>query len=157
MARSNGKTLAKSPHQLLKRAAQFAANIYTQTASGSGLTQRQFTLLSAVASNDGASQSALVTITGIDRSTLAELVARLIAQGLLQRRRMKEDARANAVRLTAAGRRALKAAEPGAGDVDKMLLAAVPAQHRKGFLTALAALASNIDEDGEAARRPRRS
>lgn len=141
----NGRAMAKSPHHLLKRAAQHAATIYAERRGGSGLTQRQYTLLQAVDQNDGASQSDLVRVTGIDRSTLADLVARLISQGYLQRRRTREDGRTNAVRLTASGRRVLKAAEPGAGDVDKQLLAAIPSRYRKGFLEGLAVLASLTD------------
>ncbi len=150
----NGKALAKSPHHLLKRAAQHAANIYASRSGRGGLTQRQYTLLHAVEQNEGASQSDLVRITGIDRSTLADLAARLIAQGYLQRRRTKEDGRTNAVRLTAAGRRTLKAAEPGAGDVDKQLLAVIPARYRKGFLEGLSILA-NYAEGEEAASAPK--
>lgn len=153
----NGKSLAKSPHHLLKRAAQHAANIYAERSGRSGLTQRQYTLLNAVEHNEGASQSDLVRLTGIDRSTLADLVARLIAQGYLQRRRTREDGRTNAVRLTASGRRMVRSAEPGAGDVDKLLLAMIPARYRKGFLESLAILASQADAEVEAAtaRKPR--
>ena len=61
--------------------------------------------------NDGKSQTELVKITGIDRSTLADLVARLMAQGYVQRRRTKEDARTNSVRLTPHGK---KTAQVGA-------------------------------------------
>jgi DNA-binding MarR family transcriptional regulator len=142
----NGKALSKSPHQLLKRAAQHASNIYMQTVGQGGLTQRQYTLLQAVELHEGASQSDLVRLTGIDRSTLADLAARLIDQGLLQRRRTREDARTNSVRLTAAGRRVLKAAEPGAGDVDKQIISSIPAKYRKGFLAGLEILANNVEE-----------
>ena len=85
------KQLSRSPYHLLKRAAQYAAHIYMGEVGKSGLTQRQFTVLLAVDQNDGISQTALVKMTGIDRSTLADLVARLLAQGYLQRRRTKDD------------------------------------------------------------------
>src|ERR1700752_3133226 len=116
------KQLSRSPYHLLKRAAQYAAYVYQGEVGKAGLTQRQFTVLIAVDQNDGVSQTALVKLTGIDRSTLADLVARLIAQGYLQRRRTKEDARTNMVRITAAGKKALKMAQPGAEEVDKAIL-----------------------------------
>ena len=84
----------------------------------SGLTHRQFTVLLAVDSNDGKSQTDLVKLTGIDRSTLADLVARLLAQGYLQRKRTKDDGRTNAIRITAIGKKMLKMAHPGADEVD---------------------------------------
>ena len=132
------KQLSRSPYHLLKRAAQYAAHIYQGEVGKSGLTQRQFTVLLAVDQNEGVSQTALVKMTGIDRSTLADLVARLLAQGYLQRRRTKDDGRTNSVRITSAGKRMLKIAQPGADEVDKQVLAVVPAGHRKPFTEALA-------------------
>ncbi len=111
----------------------------------SGLTQRQFTVLIAVDQNEGVSQTALVKMTGIDRSTLADLVARLLAQGYLQRRRTKDDGRTNSVRITSAGKRMLKLAQPGADEVDKQVLAVVPVSHRKPFAEALTLLAAEMD------------
>jgi DNA-binding MarR family transcriptional regulator len=49
--------------------------------------------------NEGLSQTGIVARTGIDRSTLADLVRRLQRKGLLQRRRTKDDARAYAVKM----------------------------------------------------------
>lgn len=142
------RVLARSPCHLLKRASQHAASLYMEQVGRTGLTQRQYAVLMAAEKNEGASQIELVRLTGIDRSTLADLIARLMAQGYLQARRAREDARTNAVKLTAAGRRALRAAEPGAGEADKLLMAAIPAKYRKAFIEALASLAAQT-ETGE--------
>jgi DNA-binding MarR family transcriptional regulator len=75
------------------------------------LTPRQLAVLRTVARNEGLSQTDIVDRTGIDRSTLADIVRRMQRKGLLQRRRTKEDARAYAVKLTAEGHKTLKAAE----------------------------------------------
>jgi DNA-binding MarR family transcriptional regulator len=150
------RVLARSPYQLLKRASQYAGSIYMDTVGRTGLTQRQYAMLMAVEKHEGASQTELVRVTGIDRSTLADLVARLIAQGYLQARRGREDGRTSTVRLTAAGRRALRAAEPGAGEADKQLLAAVPVKHRKSFIEGLMSLASRLEaEEPPAEKAPR--
>ena len=61
-------------------------------------------------------------ITGIDRSTLADMAARMIGRGLLERERSTLDARANAVRLTEAGRSALVEAGPKMAAADARLL-----------------------------------
>jgi DNA-binding MarR family transcriptional regulator len=154
--------LGKSPYFLLKRAAQFAAAIYARHVGRTGLTARQFTILKAVEANEGASQTALVQITGIDRSTLADVVARLVDQGYLNRRRRSDDARANTVRLSAAGRRAVRTISPGVEGVDRDILAALPRNHRKPFIEALAVLAAKMDGNGgresagKPAPRPRR-
>jgi DNA-binding MarR family transcriptional regulator len=144
------RQFTRSPYHLLKRAAQYAADVYMEEVGKSGLTQRQFTVLYAVEQNDGVSQTLLVKLTGIDRSTLADLVARLMAQGYLQRRRTRDDGRTNTVRITAAGRKALRTAQPGADEVDKAILAVVPSSHRRPFVESLAVLAGKLDEQQKA-------
>ncbi len=147
----DAKTFARSFSHLLKRSVQFAVHCYMEEAGKTGLTHRQFTVLSAADAHDGKSQTELVRITGIDRSTLADLVARLMSQGYVQRRRTKEDARTNSIRLTPQGKKALKAAQAGAEDVDKKLLSLFSASDRKVVLENLAVLASEMDkfEDAE--------
>ncbi len=140
------KDLNKSPYHLLRRAWQFAGDIYAQEVGENGLTHRQFTVLLAVEQNEGASQTDLVSLTGIDRSTLADLVSRLIKRGYLQRRRTKEDARANSIRLSAAGRRALKTAQPGANTADRKLLRVLSTERRKEFVSALAEISEALEE-----------
>jgi len=98
------------------------------------LTPRQYAILLTVAQNEGLSQTHLVEKTGIDRSTLADIVRRLLKKGLLQRRRTKDDARAYAVKLTEEGLRILKSAEPMARKVDDRILAALPNQQRERFV-----------------------
>lgn len=140
------KQLTRSPSQLLKRAAQFSNHIYMGEVGKSGLTHRQYTVLLAVDANDGKSQTELVKITGIDRSTLADLVARLLAQGYLQRRRTKDDGRTNSIRITAVGKKMLKTALPGADEVDRQLLSLIAASERKSFVDNLVILAAEMDK-----------
>ena len=140
------KQFSRSPSHLLKRAAQFSNHIYMDEVGKSGLTHRQFTVLLAVDNNDGKSQTDLVKVTGIDRSTLADLVARLLAQGYLQRRRTKDDGRTNAIRITAVGKKMLKTAQPGADEVDRQLLSLISGGDRKFFLDNLAVLAAEMDK-----------
>ncbi len=152
------KQFTRSPSHLLKRAAQYSNLIYMGEVGRSGLTHRQFTVLLAVDSNDGKSQTDLVKLTGIDRSTLADLVARLMAQGYLQRRRTKDDGRTNAIRITTIGKKMLKTALPGADEVDRLLLSLVSSSERKSFLDNLALLAAEMDkiEGGEPAKPARK-
>ena len=111
MARSSFK-LETAPGHLLRRAQQFAYDLYMAEVGRDGLTPRQFTVLHAVQEDEGLSQTDLVRKTGIDRSTLADMISRLLKKGLLARERTKTDARANSVRITAAGKKALSSALP---------------------------------------------
>jgi DNA-binding MarR family transcriptional regulator len=153
----DAKTLSRSFSHLLKRAVQFSVHRFSEEVGKSGLTHRQFTVLAAVDAHDGKSQTELVKITGIDRSTLADMVARLMAQGLVQRRRTKEDARTNAVKLTPNGKKALKTAQTGADDVDRQLLSLFSGTDRKTVMDCLAEIASAMDKVDEAVEAPKPS
>ena len=122
------------------------------------ITQRQYAVLAAAAAHEGANQTDLVRITGIDRSTLADLVARLLAQGYLQRKRTKDDGRTNAIRITTVGKKMLKMAQPGADEVDKQLLSLIPSSERKSFIDNLSVLAAEMDriEEKEPAKPVRK-
>jgi DNA-binding MarR family transcriptional regulator len=137
--------LSQSVTHLLHRVLQLALDFHTEAAGPSGLTQRQYTVLAAAGAADGVSQSDLVRATGIDRSTLADLVARMIAKGLLERERSATDARANSVRLSAAGRTALTEGGRPASRSDAKLLALLTPKKRDSFLKTLADLASAAD------------
>ncbi len=146
MKTTNIKSLERSTYHLLKRAAQHATNLHSEKVAEHGLTQRQFAVLAALKENDGISQIQLVDLTNIDRSTLADLVARLIAQGYLRRKRDKNDARRNVLKLTAEGNRALLKVGPNIAKVDRKLNSLIPKEHRKGFRAALRVLAQHRDE-----------
>ena len=141
--------LDKSPSHLLHRALQRALDIYAETAGPTAVTQRQFAVLAAVAAREGLTQADLVRSTGIDRSTLAELVARMLGKGLLARERSNEDGRANTVTLTDKGRTALAEAEPRAHAADQAILRLVPSGKRGGFLASLRALAAERPKDAD--------
>jgi DNA-binding MarR family transcriptional regulator len=122
---------------LLHRAGQCADELFALKSGKSDLTPRQFAVLLTVAKTEDVSQTALVDATGIDRSTLADIVRRLVERGLLSRKRTKQDARMYAVRLSAAGRHAVEAAGPAAAATNEALLAALPAGQRTAFISAL--------------------
>jgi DNA-binding MarR family transcriptional regulator len=133
--------LDRSPSHLLHRALQLALDIYAEETGPGSMTQRQYAVLSAVAAKEGCTQSDLVRATGIDRSTLAELVARLIGKGLLARERSTLDARANTVRLTPPGRAATEAVAPKVAAADERILGLLAANKREGFIKTLRELA----------------
>lgn len=138
--------LMDSPGHLLRRAEQRAANIYTQEVGASGLTPRQYVVLTAVAAYEGQTQTDLVSATGVDRSTLADMIARMIDSGLLNRERTEGDQRANSVTLTAAGKRQLAATNAKVRNAEKRVIAPVPPGKRAVLLECLRALGGRIDD-----------
>ncbi len=103
-------------------------------------------LLAAIAEAEGASQSDLVGATGVDRSTLAEMMARMEHKGLISREAAEDDGRAKSVSLTNEGRRRLEAALPAMRAVDKALLAALPKNRQASFTATLSALAKTAEK-----------
>lgn len=125
---------------LFHRASQVAEETF-HAGDASGMTCRQYILLSAIAAHSGSSQTAFGRATGIDRSTLADIVRRLVKQGLVARRRTKEDTRAYAVTLTQKGKEALAEAIPRAAKVDAVLLEMLKPKERPQFLKSLQCIA----------------
>ena len=146
MKRDSTDRLNRSPIHLLHRAGQCAGDIFHAEMKGGGLTPRQLAVLVTVSLNEGLSQTGLVERTGIDRSTLADIVRRMQRKGLLQRRRTKEDARAYAVKLTDEGRRVLRTAEPLSKRVDERILEALPAKQREQFIDELVSIVDTLQE-----------
>ncbi|MDX2155460.1 MAG: MarR family winged helix-turn-helix transcriptional regulator [Hyphomicrobiaceae bacterium] len=111
---ASSQALSGSLTHLLHRACQVADGVFNEEAGATGLTTRQFAVLVAVAENKDISQTGLVHATGIDRSTVAEIVKRLLKRNLIKRRRTRLDARTYAVRLTEEGEALLSSVAPAA-------------------------------------------
>jgi MarR family transcriptional regulator, temperature-dependent positive regulator of motility len=146
MKADTANPISRSPVHLLHRAQQAVEHLFETDMKTNGLTARQLAVLITVSQNEGLSQTDIVERTGIDRSTLADIVRRLKGKGLLQRRRTKEDARAYAVRLTEEGQQVLRSAEPRARRVDEQILDALPAKRRAEFMGALASIVSTMEQ-----------
>jgi MarR family transcriptional regulator, temperature-dependent positive regulator of motility len=136
-----GVNLNLSPSHLLHRAQQVAGDLHCAAFGASGLTQRQLAVLIALGEGDGISQAELVSKTGIDRSTLAEMVARMETKSLMVRARSIRDSRANAVHLTETGREALAAAAPKLMAIDQEVLALLPTSRREALVEILTQIA----------------
>ncbi|MET0407761.1 MAG: MarR family transcriptional regulator [Hyphomicrobium sp.] len=147
MARESASNrLERSPLHLLHRAGQCASEIFQVELGSDELTPRQYAILLTVAQNEGLSQTQLVELTGIDRSTLADVVRRMLKKGLLHRRRTRDDARAYAVKLTDEGSRVLKTHDPTARKVDERILASLPTQQRDRFMQDLHAIVQALNK-----------
>lgn len=158
---NNGFDLAEAPSHLIRRCQQFYGDLYAREAGARELTKQQFTVLAALEHNEGVSQTALVEMTGIDRSTLAEMVRRMLERDLLSRERTEIDQRANAVAITASGRKALRSARNAADRAEKALLDALPQAERTRFVKSLAQIAAAHDAfavngNGRLPGKPRR-
>lgn len=143
--KTNGHVdLAESPAHLMRRCHQFYGDLYARESGAQDLTKQQYLVLLALENQEakGVSQTALVESTGIDRSTLAEMMRRMLERGLVARERVKDDQRANAVTITPAGRKALRGARLAAGRAERAMLDVLPAAERPRFVKSLSMIAA---------------
>lgn len=137
------QALNQSILHLLHRAGQVADERFAKAIDPIDLTSRQLVVLGIVAANEGTSQTGIVEASGIDRSTLADIVRRLTTRGLLARRRSKLDTRAYNVSMTAEGRRVLALASPILARIEADLLAALSEKRRAELFAALGTLTAS--------------
>jgi DNA-binding MarR family transcriptional regulator len=140
--------LERSPLHLLHRVHQRATELFQEKMAGIDITARQYVVLVTVGQNDGASQQDIIDNTGIDRSTVSQIMQTMIRKGLLKRKRTKEDARAYAITVTDQGRDILKASEAIVEGVNEALVAALPATRAKTFIDNLRSIITERERAG---------
>lgn len=142
--------LREAPGHLIRRAQQRHQDIYAEEVGPNGPTSRQFAVMLTICQRPGLTQTELVGATGIDRSTIGDMLDRLAGKGLIERRRLSHDGRANALCATQSGRRVVAEALPGVMRAQARILERLPPGQHKEALEILRLLAG-IDADFPAA------
>ncbi len=143
--------LDQLPGHNIRRLQQIAVAIFLQEAEASGLTPVQFAALQTVANQPAIDQRSLARAAGLDTSTIAGVVDRLEARGLLERQVSPTDRRARLLRLTAAGHDLLAEVVPAMQRAQQRILAPLPAAERREFLRMLRTL---VEANNELSRAP---
>jgi DNA-binding MarR family transcriptional regulator len=128
--------LIDAPGHLLRRNHQRSYEIFARLV-GDDITRQQIALLIALEQNQGASQSQLVDATGFDKSTLKEMLGRMVATGWVARARDATDRRAWTIRITKDGRRLLDERMARVAQVQTEILAPLPPELRPVFIRCL--------------------
>jgi DNA-binding MarR family transcriptional regulator len=110
------------PGHLLRRAQQVLTVAWTEDVSAS-VTSSQFVILNVLRSAPGIDQRTLGEVVCMDRSTVAAIVARLTADGLIRQSRHPLDKRRKVLATTAKGARLAADLEPRAQEMSQRLLA----------------------------------
>lgn len=106
---------------------------------GAALSGARLYVLRQIATSPGLSIGELAERTHARQSTVSEVVARLVDQGLVARKASEADARQASLSLTARGRRAIAGAEPTVQERLSDALASLPAAQRDALAGALEA------------------
>ncbi len=144
------------PHvgRLVRRAQQVHNRLWGKVVSEE-VTSPQFSVLLALATNPEADQRTIGRAASLDRSTVADVVDRMVRRGYLERRRDPGDQRRNLLRLSAAGHVLVEPLMARARQMNDSLLATLEEGERAEFLRLLTKFVSQIEEmdDPEAGRR----
>ena len=102
-------------------------------------------------------QTELVNLVGVDKTTMVVTLDELEAKGLAERRPSPTDRRARVIAVTKAGKRKVREAEAIGARVNADVLSALPPGDRELFLEALSKLVcERLGEPVECAHPPRR-
>jgi DNA-binding MarR family transcriptional regulator len=154
---SKGFVLSRSVSHQLHRIQQRAADAFARVPAEGGaksagrksakMTLRQFAVLAAIDEREDQTQTDLVNATGIDRSTLADMISRMEKNGWIKRKKAKQDGRAKWVSLTAKGRRKLTEATPAAYAADAALMEALRPRQRETFQQLVDAIVQAFEDE----------
>ena len=114
---------------LLRRAQQMHVAVWQRDVC-SETTSVQFAALAVLDQRPAASQRDLGRDLDLDRSTIADLVARMVRRGLIERERDDDDRRRNVLQLTAAGREELVRLRPRVEAIEPTLTAGLSSSER---------------------------
>jgi DNA-binding MarR family transcriptional regulator len=145
--------LAERPGFLIRRLHQIHVALFAEECARFDVTPVQYSILSAVQARPGLEQARLGEEVGVDRATLANVVGRLEARGLLRRAASSADRRVRLVEITRAGRSLLVRMEVAARRAHARTIDALPAAERRAFTDALARLVEAGNGHGRAPLR----
>lgn len=139
------------PGHFARRVHQLAVALYTQEVGDLKLTPVQYSSLQTICNQPGIDQKTLATTIGFDTSTIAGVIDRLEARGLLERKVSPTDRRARLITPTEKGTQMLKAVVPRMLRSQDRLLAPLTKAERNEFMRLMKVL---VDANAELSNIP---
>src|SRR5262249_30287721 len=124
------------PGHLIRRALQALNLVWSEEVSRS-VTSPQFAVLNALLREPGLDQQTLGSRVALDRSTVAEVVARLTDRNLVRWRRDAADSRRKAIELTPEGESLLQELIPRTHRMTRRLVRALRPEEEEELLRLL--------------------
>jgi len=134
--------LSELPGHHIRRLQQIAVAVFLQETAESGITPVQYAALQSVANQPDLDQRSLAAAAGLDTSTLASVIDRLQARGLIERHSSENDRRVRLLRLTPVGQDVLDALVPAMRRAQRKILAPLQPAEQREFMRLLKALVS---------------
>lgn len=134
---------------LLRRAHFHAEEMFAHEFADEAITPRQKAALISVYQHPGQNQKTLAERLFMDHNTVADMVSRLVASGLLDRKTAKDDKRAYQLFLTPASLQMLDRVMPRDLEVERRLLEKLPEEYRSLFLKCLRLIINSDAQEGK--------
>jgi DNA-binding MarR family transcriptional regulator len=134
------------PGHYIRRLQQIAVAAFLQETEAHGVTPVQYAALNQVAKTPGIDQRTLARTIGLDTSTIASVIDRLEARGLMQRKASPDDKRVRLLALGEDGQRLLDEIAPGILKAQERMLAPLSRSERAEFMRMLRLVVSANNE-----------
>jgi len=143
-----------APGYLFRRMQQIAVALFVEECRAFDLTPVQYAALVAIHTHPGIDATRLSAVIAFDRSTLGNVIERLQAKKLIERKPSPQDKRVKLLYLTRAGATVLGDIMPSVDRAQARMLQPLKAADRKALMTLLSRL---VDLNNEASRVPLRA
>jgi DNA-binding MarR family transcriptional regulator len=143
-----------APGYLFRRMQQIAVSIFIEECKAHDLTPVQYAALIAIHTHRGIDATRLSAVIAFDRSTLGNVIERLQAKALVERKPSREDKRIKLLYLTRSGAALLREIMPSVDRAQARMLQPLKASDRKMLMALLTQL---VDLNNEASRVPLRA
>jgi MarR family transcriptional regulator, lower aerobic nicotinate degradation pathway regulator len=151
MKKTKSIDLDALPGHYIRRLQQIAVAVFLQETEAHGVTPVQYAALNQVARTPNVDQRSLARAIGFDTSTIASVIDRLEARGLMQRHSSPDDKRVRLLALTAAGAEVVEAIGPDILKAQERMLHPLTKAERAEFMRMLRSV---VDANNELSRAP---
>lgn len=146
--------LADRPGFLIRRLHQIHVALFLEECAEFNLTPVQYAVLTTLLNRPDLDQISIANEAGIDRTSVADVLARLEDRGLLHRRRGDRDKRMRIAALTEEGTRVTRTMEQAMMRAQEKLVAPLPPEDRETLMRLLSRLVEANNEFSRAPARP---
>ena len=143
-----------APGYLFRRMQQIAVAIFVEECRAFDLTPVQYAALVAIYTHPGIDATRLSAVIAFDRSTLGNVIERLEAKKLIERKPSAGDKRVKLLTLTRAGGALLRDISPSVAQAQVRMLQPLKVADRKALMALMSQL---VDLNNEASRVPLRA
>jgi MarR family transcriptional regulator, lower aerobic nicotinate degradation pathway regulator len=158
-----GRQLIERPGFLIRRLHQIHTALFIEECVAFDITPVQYSVMTVLAQQGDCDQTVLAREIGMDRTNIADVLARLAGRGLVTRSVSKTDKRMRRARLTRAGNAMMAKLDAAAERAHARTVEALPPKERKRLLADLVRLVEANNDIGRAplllnrGKTPRRS